>query len=70
MAANLAKWPSNRRLISKFRPSDGYTGNTVPSAVARGYDLRKRGGHLGNVGLITFQIQSEEELHVSVLAKC
>ena len=31
MAANLAKWPSNRGLISKIRPSDGCEGNTVPS---------------------------------------
>ena len=50
MAANLAKWPSNRGLISKIRPSDGCKGNTVPSTVVRGYDLRKPGGHLGNVG--------------------
>ena len=53
MAANLAKWPSNRGLISKIRPSDGCKGNTVPSTVVRGYDLRKPGGHLGNVGLST-----------------
>ena len=46
MAANLAKWPSNRGLISKIRPSDGCKGNTVPSTVVRGYDLRKPGGHL------------------------
>ena len=51
MAANLAKWPSNRGLISKIRPSDGCKGNTVPSTVVQGYDLRKPGGHLGNVGL-------------------
>ena len=51
MAANLAKWPSNRGLISKIRPSDGCKGNTIPSTVVRGYDLRKPGGHLGNVGL-------------------
>ena len=50
MAANLAKWPSNRGLISKIRPSDGCKGNTVPSTVVQGYDLRKPGGHLGNVG--------------------
>ncbi len=25
--------------------------DTVPSTVVRGYDLRKPGGHLGNVGL-------------------
>ena len=54
MAANLAKWPSNRGLISKIRPSDGCKGNTVPSTVVRGYDLRKPGGHLGNVGLYAF----------------
>ena len=46
MAANLAKWPSNRGLVSKIRPSDGCKGNTVPSTVVRGYDLRKPGGHL------------------------
>ena len=51
MAANLAKWPSNRGLISKIRPSDGCKGNTVPSTAVRGYDLRKPGGHLGNVGV-------------------
>ena len=51
MAAKLGKWPSNRGLISKFRPSDGRKGNTVPSTVVRRYDLRKPGGHLGNVGL-------------------
>ena len=39
MAANLAKWPSNRGLISKIRPSDGCKGDTVPSTVVRGYDL-------------------------------
>ena len=44
--------PSNRGLISKIRPSDGCKGNTVPSTVVRGYDLRKPGGHLGNVGLV------------------
>ena len=38
-------------LISKIRPSDGCKGDTVPSTVVRGYDLRKLGGHLGNVGL-------------------
>ena len=50
MAANLAKWLSNRGLISKIRPSDGCKGNTVPSTVVQRYDLRKPGGHLGNVG--------------------
>ena len=40
----------HRGLISKIRPSDGCKGNTVPSTVVRGYDLRKPGGHLGNVG--------------------
>ena len=50
MAANLPKWPPNRGLISKIRPSDGCKGNTVPSTVVRGDDLRKPGGHLGNVG--------------------
>ncbi len=50
MAEKLGKWTSNRGLISKIRPSDGCKGDTVPSTVARGYDLRKPGGHLGNVG--------------------
>ena len=59
MAANLAKWPSNRGLISKIRPSDGCKGNTVPSTVVRGYDLRKPGGHLGNVGQMTGYAQVE-----------
>ncbi len=50
MAAKLAKWRSNRGPISKIRPSDSCKGNTIPSTVVRGYDLRKLGGHLGNVG--------------------
>ena len=50
MAEKLGKWASNRGLISKIRPSDGCKGDTVPSTVVRGYDLRKPGGHLGNVG--------------------
>ena len=52
MATNLAKWASNRGQISKIWPSDGCKGDTVPSTVERGYDLRKPGGHLGNVGLM------------------
>ncbi len=51
MVENLGKWPSNRGLISNIRPSDGCKGDAVPSTVVRGYDLRKPGGHLGNVGL-------------------
>ncbi len=35
MAANLAKWPSNRGLISKIRPSDGCGRGAVPLAVER-----------------------------------
>jgi hypothetical protein len=54
MAEKLGKWASNRGLISKIRPSDGCKGDTVPSTVVRGYDLRKPGGHLGNVGLTHF----------------
>ena len=34
----------------KIRPSVGCGENSVPSTVVRGYDLRKPGGHLGNVG--------------------
>ncbi len=52
MAGKPGKWASNRGLISKIRPSDGCKGDTVPSTVVRGYDLRKPGGHLGNVGSI------------------
>ena len=52
MAGKVTEWPSNRGLISKIRPSDGCKGDTVPSTVVRGYDLRKLGGHLGNVGII------------------
>ncbi len=55
MADNLTKWASNRGLISKFGPSDGRGRDTVPSTVVRGYDLRKLGGHLGNVGSQYFQ---------------
>ncbi len=52
MAANLAKWASNRGLISKIRSSVGCGENSVPSTVVRGYELRKPGGYLGNVGLV------------------
>ncbi len=55
MAKKLAKWASNRGLISKIRPLDGCKGDTVPSTVVRGYDLRKPGGQLGNVGSICAQ---------------
>jgi len=51
MAENLAKWPSNRGLISKIRPSDGCKGNTVPLAVERWCDSPEFGCHLGNVDL-------------------
>ncbi|MCZ6587745.1 MAG: hypothetical protein O7B24_07355 [Alphaproteobacteria bacterium] len=34
----------------KIRPSIGCGENSVPSTVVRGHDLRKPGGHLGNVG--------------------
>ncbi len=50
MAGNLGKWSSKRGPISKIRPSDGCRRDAVPSTVVRGYDLRKLGGHLGNVG--------------------
>ncbi len=36
MVEKLAKWPSNRGLISKIRPSVGCGENSVPSTVARG----------------------------------
>ncbi len=58
MAGNLCKWPSGRRKTKKIRPSDGCKGDTVPSAVVRGYDLRKPGGHLGNVGTCSFFIDA------------
>ena len=50
MAEYLVKWPSKRGPISEIRPSDGRGENSVPSTVVRGYDPRKPGGHLGNVG--------------------
>ena len=40
-------WTQENR---KIRPSAGCGENSVPSTVVRGYDLRKPGGHLGNVG--------------------
>ncbi len=36
MAEKLAKWASNRGLISKLRPLDGCKGDTIPSTVVRG----------------------------------
>ncbi len=49
MAGKVTEWPSNRGPISKIWSSDGCKGNTVLSTVIRGYDLRKPGGHLGNI---------------------
>ena len=69
MAANLAKWPSNRGLISKIRPSDGCKGDTVPSTVVRGYDLRKPGGHLGNVGSMVDLVARIEKVLGREIAK-
>ena len=54
MAENLSKRASNRGLISEIGPSDGCKGDMVPSTVVGGYDLRKPGGHLGNVGQLRF----------------
>ena len=51
MVKKLAEWPSKRGPISKIGPSDGCKGDTVPSTVVRGYNLRKPGGQLENVGL-------------------
>ncbi len=51
MAENQGKWPSNRGLISKIRPSDGCGKDAVPLAVGKSYDFHKFGCHLGNVGL-------------------
>ena len=50
MAGNLAKWPSKRGPIAKIRPSDGCGREIVPATAVPEYDLRKPGGHLGNVG--------------------
>ncbi len=63
MAEKLAKWASNRGLISKIRPSDGCKGDTVPSTVVRGYDLCKPGGYLGNVGLRAWLESSADPEH-------
>ena len=47
-------WSRERKVIARVeatsKGADGCKGNTVPSTVVRGYDLRKPGGHLGNVG--------------------
>ncbi len=50
MAENLDKWPSKRGSISKIMPSDGCTGDRVPSAVGRWYNFHEFGCHLGDVG--------------------
>ena len=49
MAKIWAEWASRHRQITKIMPSDGCGRDAVPSTVARGYDLRKPGCHLGNV---------------------
>jgi hypothetical protein len=46
---NLGKWPSNRGLISKIRPSNGCGRDAVPWAVEWWYDFPEFGRHLGNV---------------------
>ncbi len=50
MTDNMGKWPSNRGPISKFMPSDGCKGETIPLAVGEWYDFHEFGCHLGNVG--------------------
>ena len=50
MAENLGTWPSKRRPIAKFVPSDVYKRDAVPLAVGRWYDFHAFGGYLGNVG--------------------
>ncbi len=52
MAENLDKWPSKRRSISKFRPSDGCGRDTAPLAVRKWYDFPEFGGYLGHVGIV------------------
>jgi len=50
MAEYMGKWPSNRGLISKIRPSDGYGRNAVLLALKCWYNFRECGCHMGNVG--------------------
>ncbi len=40
MTGNLGKWPSKRKPISKFRPSDGCRRDAVPLVVERWYDFQ------------------------------
>ncbi len=56
MAENLAKWPSNRGLISEIRPSDGCGRAAVPVVVEGWYDFPEFGNYLGNVGLNDYQL--------------
>ncbi len=58
-------WPFKLGLISKTGPSVGCGANSFPSTVVRGYDLRKPGGHLGNVGLYMVQIRRKTPIHPS-----
>ncbi len=49
MTENMGKWPSKHGPISKFRPSDGCKGGTVPLAVGQWHDFPEFEGYLGNV---------------------
>ena len=63
MAENQGKWPSNRGLISKIRPSDGCRRDAVLLAVELWYDFPEIGGYLGNVGLLAGVSWNIGDLH-------
>ena len=50
MARKMTEWPSKRGPITKFMPSDGCIGDTVPLAVGKWYDFHEFGWYMGNVG--------------------
>ena len=51
MARKMTEWPSERRPLTKIRPSDGCKEDGVPLAVDQWYDFHEFGCHLGNVSL-------------------
>ena len=69
MAENLGKWPSNRGLISKIRPSDGCGNKIVPEIVKIGYCRSGFDGYLGNAGQNPIDLASYFDLGVFCLAR-
>ncbi len=55
MARKMTEWPSERRPLTKIRPSDGRNGDGVSLAVDQWDDFHEFGCHMGNFGSMLFR---------------